>query len=305
MKWDYEGLWQKAKLYMERALDQPREGEMFPFWAILALEFLGRATLAKVHPALLADPREGDNILYACGYGQPKQPHSIPAQTVFRRCEAIVEDFLKKDMEKCIWLAGLRNDELHTGAPAFLDLSTQLWLADFYRISEKLLKFQGSRLEDFLGPQEAKAAREMIAVAEQEIVSRAKEKIGRAKHDFALKESEERAVLIKEGEARVRGDWETTHRKVACPACTTTGLIIGEAVREGEPRLQEGKIIQETVYLPVRFLCFACGLHLEGHAELHTGGLGGQFTGEVELEPGEFHGLSMEDFIDYDAYGND
>ncbi len=45
--WSYDSLWQKTKLYVQRALEAEREGPLFPFWAILALELLGRATLAK------------------------------------------------------------------------------------------------------------------------------------------------------------------------------------------------------------------------------------------------------------------
>jgi len=53
--WEYDKLWQKAKVYIQKAFEEDREGEMFPFWATIALEFVARTTLAKVHPVLLAD----------------------------------------------------------------------------------------------------------------------------------------------------------------------------------------------------------------------------------------------------------
>ncbi len=57
--WSHDGLWAKAVIYAQRATDEDRDGPLFPLWATLALEFVARACLAKVHPALLADPREG------------------------------------------------------------------------------------------------------------------------------------------------------------------------------------------------------------------------------------------------------
>lgn len=54
---------------MERALNAPRDDDLFPFWSSLALEFLARATLAHVSPVLLAEVSEPDgrNLLHALG----------------------------------------------------------------------------------------------------------------------------------------------------------------------------------------------------------------------------------------------
>src|SRR4051794_28279785 len=91
--WDEDVLWEKTKLYVARATREEQEGPLFPFWSILALEMLGRTVLASVHPVLLADPQQGSNLLYACGYGNPDRVRSVPAATVFRRCSVIVESF--------------------------------------------------------------------------------------------------------------------------------------------------------------------------------------------------------------------
>ena len=53
-EWSSDALWNKAKLYIERAFTGDRDSETFPFFAAIGLEFLARAALAHVHPSLLA-----------------------------------------------------------------------------------------------------------------------------------------------------------------------------------------------------------------------------------------------------------
>src|SRR5438270_7047263 len=132
MYWDYDGLWQKAKVYAGRAFSSDRSGAMFPFWATLCLEFLARATLSRINPCLLADPTEGDNILYACGFSSSKAPISIKAKTVFLRCQRVVSNFTAEEFSFCMSLIQRRNEELHTASPAFEDFPTGLWLARFF-----------------------------------------------------------------------------------------------------------------------------------------------------------------------------
>lgn len=93
MLWTEELLFNKAKLYMQRANAEDTESPLYPFWASLSLEFLCRAALAKVHPALLADPREARNIFYACGLPIKGLAKSIQAKTVFLRCTEIIKNF--------------------------------------------------------------------------------------------------------------------------------------------------------------------------------------------------------------------
>src|ERR1700678_1100528 len=58
MDWSSESLYNKSKLFAERAHNEPVDSALFGFWMSLAVEMLGRAALAYVHPALLADPKE-------------------------------------------------------------------------------------------------------------------------------------------------------------------------------------------------------------------------------------------------------
>src|SRR6185312_3684295 len=156
--WDQDVLWEKTKLYVARAASEEQEGPLFPFWSILALELLARTVLASIHPALLAHPQDGGNVLYAFGFGQPTRPRSIPAATVFRRCAVIIDDFTEGDVNGAIGLIELRNEELHSGGTPFAGLKTGVWLPDYYRLASTLLAALGKTLVDLFGEEEARAA---------------------------------------------------------------------------------------------------------------------------------------------------
>jgi hypothetical protein len=86
--WNSEGLWKKAKLFMDHASEHDHASSEFAFYAALAIECLARSALTKVHPVLNADPRDDANVLYACGYSFAK-PRSLPAHSVYLRLEKI------------------------------------------------------------------------------------------------------------------------------------------------------------------------------------------------------------------------
>jgi hypothetical protein len=93
MDWSPESLYNKAKVFAERAHNEHVDSALFGFWMSLTIEMLGRAALAQIHPALLADPREPDNIQYAFGIIPKGVPKSIQAKTVFARCSVFVDGF--------------------------------------------------------------------------------------------------------------------------------------------------------------------------------------------------------------------
>jgi hypothetical protein len=91
--WTAEELWLKAKLFVEKANNVEQASSEFPFWSALSLELLARAALSNIHPVLNADPQDDANILYALGFDISSRPRSIPAHSVFIRCEKLIEGF--------------------------------------------------------------------------------------------------------------------------------------------------------------------------------------------------------------------
>jgi hypothetical protein len=307
LNWSFDSLWQKAKVYMQRALSVERDGPMFPFWATLALEFLARACLAKVHPSLLADPlgEAVENLLYACGYpSADKQPRSIMAKTVFLRCQKIVPNFTEDEAKFCLALVDRRNRELHTGEAAFEKFDTALWLAEFYRVLRILLPAIERGLEDMLGADEVQSAVAMIEAIESKTKKKAFDAIAAARKNFQLMESAQKVQAVAFGSAKAKEHAKFWGKTLQCPACSATALMTGETVKSNEPRLEEGLILQEHIVLPTRIECFSCGLVLDSHAALYGAELGGQYTVTEEHDPVEFYKIDIASYFD-PVYGND
>jgi hypothetical protein len=306
MDWAFDGFWQKAKLYADHALKVDQNSPLFPFWATLSLEFLGRACLARIHPSLLADPRDdtADNLLYACGLPSPKYPKSIVAKTVFLRCERVVPGFTKKEMDICLSLIDRRNRELHTGAAAFEDFPTELWLANYYRVTGLLLTFVEKDLADMFGEAEAQAAEEMISAAEAQIKKQVFDAVAAVKNEFKKLNPEMQAERRQAGSVRAAQLKKFWGRLIACPGCSAQSLVTGKTIRSTEPRLEDGLILQDHVVLPTQLECFSCGLTLDDHAKLHALEIGGEYTATEEHDPVEFHHIDPADYFEPD-YGND
>ncbi len=305
MNWNYDSLWQKAKVYAERAMRERRDGPLFPFWCSLTLEFLARAALAKVHPALLADPRGDESMLYAFNY-PAKQPKSVPMATVLTRCCVIVPNFTDNERKTALVLVERRNEELHTGHPAFDDLPTRLWLADFYRISKLILAHLDLSLEDLFGLEESFAAQQMIDAADEAVIAEARRLRGIAEAAFNALPEEEREQQRIIGTAEARRQVTAQSNLVICPACGAQALVQGKVVTESEPRLEDEDIVRDFTILPTTLKCFSCRLELPTHGALHALELGGQFRGEQRVSAIDYYASEIDaaDYYEPD-YGND
>ncbi len=151
--WTYDLLWAKALLYIGRALSAPRDSDLFPFWASLALEFVARSALAHLSPTMLAETSDPDgrHLLHALGV-EPKIkayiPKSIQTSEVLVRCEQVVPSFTKDLEVFCRGFFNKRNEELHSGGSPFLGLPNHSWLPRFYEAASVLLRYQGRELSD-------------------------------------------------------------------------------------------------------------------------------------------------------------
>lgn len=296
--WDYEPLWQKTKLFAAKAFEEvDRESDEFGLWASFALESLARATLAFVHPALLADPQAGGNLLYAFGYSATEAPKSVQAKTVLERCKFIVPGFTENDAKRCQALLERRNSELHSGELAFGNYKTNLWLADFFRICELLLASQQKHLTDLLGPDEAAAASTMITASQAAVEKTVKTRIAAHRLAFAALGEGER-IALRDAVPKIV---ESPKRMVSCPACDSRAVISGDVFKVSDAKMQDEMIFRELFVLPSTLRCSACGLALTTHDELHAAGVGGQYSVTKVEDPADFYGMV---YMEPD-YGND
>jgi hypothetical protein len=316
MNWSFDALFAKAKLYMERADDEDANSSLFPFWASLSLEFLCRAALSAVHPSLLADPREGSNLLYACGIEVKTAPKSIPAKTVFDRCQAVIPTFDKGAYEYCIIMSELRNAELHSGEAAFEGLDTGRWLPRHYELAELVLTHVRKSLEDYLGDDGAERARAMLDDIKRVMRANVEEKISACKKWYTQLDSEERAKKRADLTEKFIGltDKFTGITTIACPACWVPGVVGGKISAYGKPKIRDGEVRVEVRVLPNEFRCGCCSLSLSGYGELNHAEIGGILTVDKYEDPVEFFDVDVKDYVDVDElmreyagdeYGND
>lgn len=297
MNWSNELLWKKAAVYATLAMEQDRDSELFPLWMAFAVEFVARATLAHVHPSLLADPSSGEHILYACGIGAPDRPKSIPVKTVFDRCKAVLPTFDDAVRVQCLALIDRRNAELHSGELAFAQFRTAIWLAGVFRACDAMATFQGRSLEQLLGEEHAAAAREMITAEDAALYKQIMSRIGQAKGAYQAAEAAGAAPQSTEPLGRTA----RTASKAVCPACGATGTVDGEVIGSSEPKMGGDTIYWDLHILPTSFDCARCGLRLGSHKEMHAAGMGGQYSRAEYQDPADFYGMTYNE----PDYGND
>jgi hypothetical protein len=201
-----------------------------------------------------------------------------------------------------------RNAELHRGNPAFHEHPSSEWLAEYFRVCEILLAFQGRGLGHLFGADEAKTARSLIKAGESNVRGKVLAEIARCRAAFeALPSDEQRRLSAEAGlRARATARGRGLARRTRCPACASFGVQWGQRIRASEPIAEEEMVLIRTVVLPTRFRCYACGLQLRYHAQLHFAGLGDEFTADEYTDPADFYGIVYEpEREDYEEYMNE
>ena len=306
MIWDSDKLFEKAAVYYQRANSGDRSDDSYPLGITLGFEFLARAALAKVHPALLADPQSGDNLLYAFGFPGKTPPKSILLKTILHRLTIILPDFRAEDFKFSTSLLEMRNAEVHSADLPFETFKPQSWLPRLLGVSKTLCESLGRSLEDLLGPEEAEAADEQIESLEDKLKTESCDLVAKHKKTFENLDVEERLEQVKNAKAKSRALLRSTDKIVDCPACGAKAALRGKVIRFLEPRTTDDGIEERAVTMPQSLECSACELKLSKHGHLFHQGLGDQFTSESWTDPKDYFGIEFDpsDYFEPD-YGND
>lgn len=303
--WDPEALYLKAQRYVQHMSGLDSDDWEYALWSGFSLEFLARAALANVSPALLADTDKNWTSLYhALGFTPTEEkfaPKSIAVSEVFRRLTAILPDFTKEHEAFGILHTGRRNAELHTGEPAFDGIKTSVWQPRFYQTCAILLSSIGEGLGNFVGEHEAKVAREMIDAAADESARAVKGEVEAHKKVWLAKGEQERLTLS--AQASVWASRQAGHR-VQCPACASQALVAGEAVSVPVQRLSDGEITETQEHLPNQFECIACGLRVLGLSRLTVVGLGDRYKKTQVYDAAEYY-APEDNYAGYEEDNNE
>ncbi|MFC4058192.1 hypothetical protein ACFOWE_07790 [Planomonospora corallina] len=294
--WSYIDFTAKAKLYFRRAGEHDRVDEEFSIWLLLGLEFLLRAPLARANPVLLAVP-EGPSVLHAAGFEVANQaPRSIPYKTVCERLKVVVPDFTKV-FDDAMYLANVRNEELHTSAATLANLDNSSWMPKFLRVVEVVSDHLQIDLGDFLDPSIIEHAR-ALADAEDVKVKRAVELKVKESKEFYLK------LLPLEVQQRLSAAAPAGHyEKVPCPACGQEARVFMKTVRETRERIEEDDILTEEVSVGTDYECQVCGLKLTGVPELKAVGLLIEKVHTMVADASDR--FEIDHYDGYEDYGND
>lgn len=301
MDWQSEVLYNEAKLYAQRAHNESVDSSLFAFWMSLALELIARSALSQIHPVLLADPREQDNIHYAFGIIPKKIPLSIPSKALYARCSVFIPGFTDKMSTHCLIIADRRNSELHSGAAAFEGIANSTWLPATYEVIEVLLAHLKRDFTDFLGGHGAVAV-EALRDRRDNLVKEVHEKLAKARKYYGGLTEEERAKLSASAD-ETSTHWlkgTTLRKKCLCPACSNTAVIGGETVGRSPVRIDQAEtsITREVRVLPNRLRCPYCNLVLTSFQEVREAGRGDIFTVEEHEDPIQFFGIDPEEYVD-------
>ena len=308
MSWDNDSLWSKSKIYFQRAFDEERTSEVFGLWCAMGLELLSRSTVSHFSPCLLAEPdREQKNLLAALGFNSDlSQAKSISTYQVVMLCKELITDFNEEEKKVALALAGRRNEEVHSGSAAFIEYKPQQWLGAFYKCCKVLSQAQNKSLQDLFGEDEAKVAENIISGLDKEVEQHVKSQINAYKKVFNDKLSEDKEKFRILAEQQSEDLSHKKHHKVRCPACLCTATVQGYECGKEHIENRENEIITRITVNPTTFSCTACGLKLNGYAQLSVAGVADHYTNRTHYTPEEFYGLiDPNDHDSMNSYAED
>jgi hypothetical protein len=281
-----DALMGKSQAYITRALAAKAARSMgeYQLWASLALELVGKAALAKIHPCLVADPQSKVSLFAAAGMGISPDIKTIAATTLFDRLTHVSKRFDEKTKEFCTNMSLKRNAELHSGEAPFEGVIASSWEGRYWHTAEIILEASESSIEAWIGADKAKAPKELLAEYTHAIEQAAKIRVQTAGEAFGARPKKEReeahgkAAAINLWDMRrsfrqhADGIWETE-----CPACKSRSFLAGvkydEEVSEDDNEDDPYEELVDVSYVAEEFLCPSCNLHLESRDAIEAVGL--------------------------------
>jgi hypothetical protein len=296
---EYRALWVKSVNFINKALDPELGPDEQGFWASSALELLGKATLAKIHPTLIADIRNndrdrgGDSLLAAAGAIRSSGDFvSIAATTVYSRCARVVQGF---DAGRAGLVARDRNAYVHSASAIRVD---DTWWDRFWPLVSLLLASQERHLEEYVGVDRREEIESVLARANKHAQQRLTTliKVAKERHERLQRgEATERERADIGTRTRVMASYAESHR---CPACGGQGWIYGDQTLDSDyigsttPSGDYVGFIREVA--TDGFACGDCGLVLSDKSLVEHANMPLEF----EIEDDESDYLEPE-------YGND
>lgn len=302
--YDHQALWLKAKVFLNRAMDETdeRSFDEQALWASLALELLAKAALARVSPLLIAEPTEdGTNLLIASGLIEGDARFiSVRAKTLYSRCQKAFKPFDESEAGK---ITHARNEYLHGSAAGFTAIPASAWWPRYWTLAVILVGALERSIDDLVGPDRSGTVERQLEQNQKNVEQRTEMLIERAKQRLAQWEA---GTLP----AKVATEWSPGTSVTAglryseaetCPACGGQGVIEGEdaidvSVRYERVGEDDYDALVDVTVGAAHFGCEHCGLILDNYQLVEQAGFQATFdTMGDESEIADYEG----------DYGND
>jgi hypothetical protein len=280
-----DALMGKSQAYIGRALVAKAAGSMgeYQLWASLALELVGKAALAKIHPCLVADPNSKFSLFAAAGMSISPDIKTITANTLFDRFTHVSKRFDEKTKEFCTSMSLKRNAELHSGEAPFEGAIAASWEGHYWHTAEIILEVGDGSIEAWLGADKAKAPKALLAEYTHAIEQAAKIRVEIAAAAFNKRSKKEREEAHAKAAAMDLWTMRLSFRvqphniwNAQCPACKSRSFLAGvkydEEVSEDEANDPYEELV-DVSYVAEEFLCPSCNLHLESRDAIEAVGL--------------------------------
>lgn len=298
MNWSKDALLAKAKVYFAKAYSEDMDSIYFGMYNALGLELLSRAALARISPALLADPSSAENLLYALGLkdigGKQK---SIMMNRVIALCAELIQDF-DKDLQQVVTLmTERRNEELHTGGGGFAEYDVDKWLAGFYKACQVLGVSMGETLEKLFGREVAAEAGRIMEQDSENIRKTVLDKISARKktylEDMETRPDEMNELLTFSKTAVVQKTHKGYHQ-VKCPCCGNDAVVFGKESMSSHDVIEDDVVAVKKDVMASSFQCEVCKLRLTSYAELKVAGLPLHYTNTYYYDPTEYFDIDID-----------
>ncbi|SEC06987.1 hypothetical protein SAMN04489844_1617 [Nocardioides exalbidus] len=301
--YDHEALWLKAKLFLNKAMDdeEVRSFDERALWASLSLELLAKAALARQSPLLIAVPSEdGTNVLIALGLIAGKARfESVAAKTLYSRCEKAFKPFTKAEADKITYA---RNEYLHGAAAGFTEIPESGWWPRYWAQAVILVAACEREIDDLVGEVRAHIVRAHLEQNKKNVEHRT---------EMLLERARQRRAQFEAGSlpAKVAAEWQPGQpmtislahsQDETCPACGDRGTVEGDTVSDTDVQYERvgendyDAIVTLTVDSEY-FSCEHCGLALDDYQVLTEAGIADTFEVDGDSSDIEHEG----------EYGND
>jgi hypothetical protein len=301
--YDHEALWTKAKLFLNRAMDEhdSRTFDERALWASFALELLAKAALARVSPLLVAEPSEdGSNLLIASGLVKGDARFtSVRAKTLYSRCHKAFKPF---SLSEAMAITNARNEYLHAAGVGYTAIPERVWWPRFWAQAAVLVTALDQEMQALVGPSRDAVVTQFLEQNAKNVEHRTETLIERARQRLAQYQDGTLAAKVAAefhpGSDRSAGLPHS--ERETCPSCGAYGLLEGDTVSDTDVEWEQisEEDFEPTVRLTVEadyFSCANCQLVLNGYELLDQAGLSTTFYAEG----------SIDDVYEEPDYGND